>query len=57
MDLKGATHNGTPTPHVQRVVKNINPQTGQEFWNNDPNFIRQATKQDLDLISQTLNKL
>jgi hypothetical protein len=46
-DLTGATHKGTPTPHVQTKTYNTNPKTGETFLNKVSGPAREATKQDI----------
>jgi|GEM_PF-7032634 len=55
-DLKGATHKGIPTPHVQQSLPNINPKTGQIYWNKDRQWIQQMSQQDIRIIRNYLKR-
>ena len=39
-DLQGAAHKGIPTPHIQHSLPNVNPRTGQTFWNKDRQWVQ-----------------
>ena len=52
----GATHKGTPTPHVQYSYKNVNPMTGQTFLNKDRGPAAPITQQQIRLIRKFLEK-
>ncbi|MER8615174.1 polymorphic toxin type 24 domain-containing protein, partial [Mesorhizobium sp. M1136] len=53
-DLKGATHKGIPTPHVQYGIRNTNPVTGEVHVNKDRSFVRGMTQQDIDRVKSYL---
>lgn len=49
-DLKGASHKGVDTPHIQRSFQNTNPKTGQTFWNKDTKWVQPMTQQDIRIV-------
>jgi hypothetical protein len=49
-DLKGATHKGVPTPHVQISRPNTNPNTGQTYFNKDQKFVAPMTQEDINFL-------
>ncbi|MCE7057188.1 polymorphic toxin type 24 domain-containing protein [Algoriphagus sp. AGSA1] len=49
-DLQGATHKGVPTPHVQQSLPNVNPKTGQMFWNKDRQWVQPMSQQDIRIV-------
>ena len=55
-DLRGATHRGIRTPHVQRELLNINPE-GVTFWNKDSKWVRPMNLSDLKEVNEYLAKL
>lgn len=55
-DLAGAAHKGVETPHVQFSYPNLNPHTGQVFFNKDKEFVRPMTAEDLDVVVKYLAK-
>jgi len=55
-DLDGATHKGVKTPHVQKSVKNTNPNTGKTFINKDNKSVRPMTQQDIRTVKKVLEK-
>lgn len=55
-DLQGATHKGVPTPHIQQSLPNVNPKTGQVFWNKDRQWIQPMNQQDIRIIRNYLKR-
>ena len=55
-DLDGATHKGVETPHVQKSVKNTNPNTGKTYINKDNKNVRPMTQQDIRTVKKVLEK-
>ena len=54
-DLDGATHKGTPTPHVQKSRKNVD-KDGNEWWNKDRGPAREMDQNDIDYLDDYLKK-
>jgi RHS repeat-associated protein len=54
-DLEGAEHRNVPTPHVQRYIRNVNPNTGESFWNKDNTWVRPMDQIDINFLDQHLN--
>ncbi|WP_139420305.1 DUF6443 domain-containing protein [Chryseobacterium mulctrae] len=54
-DLRGATHKGVETPHVQRSFLNTNS-SGQTFLNKDRKWVQPMTQQDVRTVRNYLNK-
>ncbi|MEH3112294.1 MAG: polymorphic toxin type 24 domain-containing protein [Pedobacter terrae] len=55
-DLQGASHKGSPTPHVQYSHKNVNTRTGQTFLNKDRGPATPITQEQIRLIRKFLEK-
>jgi RHS repeat-associated protein len=55
-DLQGAAHKGVPTPHVQQSLPNMNPITGQMYWNKDRQWVEAMTQKDIRIIKNYLKK-
>ncbi|MGS2765234.1 polymorphic toxin type 24 domain-containing protein [Sinomicrobium sp. M5D2P9] len=53
-DLQVATHKGVPTSHIQQSLPNVNPKTGQVFWNKDRQWVQPMTQQDIRIIRNYL---
>ncbi|UTW60395.1 hypothetical protein KFE96_00090 [Kordiimonas sp. SCSIO 12603] len=54
--MKGASHRGVDTPHVQQSHKNVNPRTGETHLNKDRKNVRTMTKQDIRTVKKYLKK-
>ncbi|WP_347066850.1 polymorphic toxin type 24 domain-containing protein [Flavobacterium sp. WV_118_3] len=54
--LQGATYKGVSTPHIQQSLPNINPKTGQIFWNKDKQWVRPMPQQDIRIIQNYLKR-
>ena len=53
-DLQGATHKGILTPHIQQSLPNMNPKTGQIFWNKDRRWVQSMTQKDIRTVRKYL---
>ena len=54
-DLKGPSHRGVPTPHVQRRLPNVD-KTGKIHWNKDNKWVEPMTQQDIRTVKKYLKK-
>ncbi|MBL7999656.1 MAG: hypothetical protein JNL32_13605 [Candidatus Kapabacteria bacterium] len=55
-DLVGPPHRGVSTPHVQRSLPNVNPNTGELFMNKDGKWVRPMEQQDIRVVRNYLKR-